>query len=126
MNRITMKKGLRSYAIRSDTNVERRHISDMASRIFCVFLAHESCQDVAREILVEWSVRYAYKIAEAVDAQITQEIEEINADLERERVEIEQRIKERQKGANDGDQKENPEDISSKFGPDRLPGYLDK
>jgi hypothetical protein len=64
-----MKKGFRQYAVRTDTNEERRHISTLAAML----MAHHA-------VGVEAAIDLAFRIADAVDKRIMGEIEEVNAE----------------------------------------------
>lgn len=68
-----MKRGFRQYAVRSDTQAERRHVAQLAAIIYA-----QTGQDVQR------CVDLAFTITGAVDLRITQEIEEANAEIESE------------------------------------------
>ena len=114
-----MKKGLRNYAIRSDTEAERRHITEIASRIFSAVIVAEndiaiSLNNIRAGRLMEWSIEYALRIADDVDRRLSQELEETMAEIAREM---------RQKGAESGDEKtlketvEYTDDLSKRSGP---------
>jgi hypothetical protein len=92
-----MKKGFRQYAVRTDTNEERRHISLMVAMI------------LGRPTLLSLkdAVELAFQIADLVDERITREIEETNAEIERLM---------RQTGNEEADGKKETDDIQGTVG----------